>query len=187
MSAISIIVSLLCLIANDSASAACGFLRVRLLVQKDAFVLLTWYDFISVSLGNDSPPGHSLANRGRGDAKPPVHGRYALAHLPHGPITQQTARLNLRSEFARLPDLLDVHYQQLGNTRRHVVQIDSARFQGVLPFVSLAASGKGVNIRVVQELMGHADVKATGIYTHVMAKDISVVSSPLDRLIENAS
>ncbi len=40
----------------------------------------------------------------------------------------------------------------------------------------------GVNIRVVQGLMGHADVKTTEIYTHVMAKDITVVSSPLDIL-----
>jgi len=42
----------------------------------------------------------------------------------------------------------------------------------------------GVNIRVVQELMGHGDVKTTEIYTHVMEKDISAVSSPLDCLLK---
>ncbi len=43
----------------------------------------------------------------------------------------------------------------------------------------------GVNIRIVQELMGHADVKTTEIYTHVMDKDLSVVVSPLDSLTQN--
>ena len=43
----------------------------------------------------------------------------------------------------------------------------------------------GVNIRVVQELMGHADVKTTEIYTHVMSKDIDAVASPLDALERN--
>jgi len=32
--------------------------------------------------------------------------------------------------------------------------------------------------------MGHAGVKATEIYTHVMEKDISAAASPLDRLRE---
>jgi site-specific recombinase XerD len=40
----------------------------------------------------------------------------------------------------------------------------------------------GANIRVVQELMGHADVKTTEIYTHVMEKDISTMLSPLDSM-----
>jgi len=40
----------------------------------------------------------------------------------------------------------------------------------------------GVNIRMVQDLMGHADVKTTEIYTHVMSKDLDAVKSPLDLL-----
>ena len=40
----------------------------------------------------------------------------------------------------------------------------------------------GTNIRVVQKLMGHADVKTTEIYTHVMKNDIDSVKSPLDLL-----
>lgn len=39
----------------------------------------------------------------------------------------------------------------------------------------------GVNIRVLQTLMGHADVKTTEIYTHVMKKDIDAIQSPLDQ------
>jgi integron integrase len=40
----------------------------------------------------------------------------------------------------------------------------------------------GMNIRMVQELMGHASVETTEIYTHVMSKDLDQVKSPLDFL-----
>ena len=40
----------------------------------------------------------------------------------------------------------------------------------------------GVNIRVLQELLGHKDVSTTEIYTHVMDKGFLNISSPLDGL-----
>jgi len=40
----------------------------------------------------------------------------------------------------------------------------------------------GTNIRVVQKLLGHADVKTTEIYTHVLQQNLGAVISPLDTL-----
>ena len=42
----------------------------------------------------------------------------------------------------------------------------------------------GTNICMLQELLGHADVKTTEIYTHVMRKDLEGSKSPLDRLYD---
>ncbi len=40
----------------------------------------------------------------------------------------------------------------------------------------------GTNIRVVQKLLGHKDVKTTEIYTHVLQQNLGAVVSPLDML-----
>ena len=40
----------------------------------------------------------------------------------------------------------------------------------------------GVDIRYIQELLGHSSSKTTEIYTHVVNKHLQKIKSPLDNL-----
>lgn len=43
----------------------------------------------------------------------------------------------------------------------------------------------GTDVRYIQELLGHSDIKTTLIYTHVTNHQISKIESPLDKLMKN--
>ena len=70
--------------------------------------------------------------------------------------------------FKRALDLAQVHQPATPHTLRHSFATEVLQ--------------SGYDIRTVQELLGHADVKTTMIYTHVLKVGRGGVRSPLDAL-----
>lgn len=44
----------------------------------------------------------------------------------------------------------------------------------------------GVDLRYIQDLLGHKSSKTTEIYTHVAMKDLTKINSPLDLMLERS-
>jgi integrase len=128
---------------------------------------------------------HTLGHRGKGKLLDQLDEQFHLiAQLLYGSGLRLMEALRLR-----LKDI-DFAYSQIivrDSVQRAVRQ--AARRAGIAKPVGphtlrhcLATHllERGYDIRTVQELMGHADVRTTQIYTHVMKKGAGAVKSPLD-------
>jgi integron integrase len=99
-------------------------------------------------------PSVSLCNH-------PINGRLCRHHL-HATV--------IRKALKRAREATGIHKRVSCHTFRH-------------SFATHLLEA-GTDIRTVQELLGHTDLKTTQIYTHIIGKHYAGTTSPLDRISE---
>ena len=79
---------------------------------------------------------------------------------------------NLQKAIRRAREKVDINKRVTSHTLRHSFATHLLE--------------NGTNIREVQKLLGHADVKTTEIHTHMLQQNLGAVQSPLDLLLNNS-
>ena len=44
---------------------------------------------------------------------------------------------------------------------------------------------RGIDLRLIQTMLGHESIETTAIYTHVSTRDLQKIVNPLDRILSN--
>lgn len=89
----------------------------------------------------------------------------------------QRTEILLRWDFKPVFEILSTKEMAAGVTKD--VSIHSLRHSFATHLLE-----SGVDLRYVQELLGHKSSKTTEIYTHVSNKDLSRIQSPLDLIMK---
>ena len=102
------------------------------------------------------------------------------AQAPSSPKLLDRVRETLRRKhYSYRTEQAYVHWIKrfiLFHDKRHPKEMGAPEITAFLPHLLEA----GCDIRTVQELLGHKDVRATMIYTHVLNRGAMAVRSPLD-------